>query len=186
MRTIENISQDIYIINKSKFISLAYPVSSEEECKDILSTLKKKYSDATHVCFAYILDSPRLEKCSDDGEPSGTAGRPILEVIKKKKISNVLCAVVRYFGGKKLGAGGLIRAYTTSTNMVLEKVNIVDKEETIKFDIEVDIKDGDKLKNMCSRLGANVINCKYSDRVSMTIEAGTEDIKDKILSGLWK
>lgn len=99
-------------MNKSKFYSFIYNVTRVEEVNEILANLRAEYKKATHVCYAYILTSPSAEKCSDDGEPSGTAGLPIITMLKRKNMHDCLAVVVRYFGGKKLGAGGLIRAYT--------------------------------------------------------------------------
>lgn len=108
------------IINKSRFIAYMYEIESLLEVKQILENLKKEHKKANHVCYAYVYNKEMVaEKCSDDGEPKGTAGYPILNVIKKKKLNNTLVAVVRYFGGIKLGAGGLTRAYTKSASSVL-------------------------------------------------------------------
>lgn len=96
----------------SRFIGLAFPVRDEDQCKTILQNLKKKYFDATHICFAYVLNPDKsLWRINDDGEPSGTAGKPILGQINSNELTNVLIAVVRYYGGTKLGTGGLIQAY---------------------------------------------------------------------------
>ena len=103
------------LINKSKFINYIIPVSSLEETKSKLNELRKLYSDASHHCFAYILgNNQEVQKYNDDGEPSKTAGMPILEVLKKHDLTNVLSVTIRYYGGVKLGAGGLTRAYTKS------------------------------------------------------------------------
>lgn len=170
MKTIKEKSQYVYEINKSKFITFAYPVKDESECKEILSNLNIEYKDATHICFAYVLCSPQIEKCSDNGEPSGTAGRPILEVLKKKDLNNILCVVIRYFGGKKLGAGGLIRAYTNSANGVLDECEIIDYIEKIKCRVLCDIKFGDKLKKDIIRLGGEIIKINYLDKVEIYFE----------------
>lgn len=108
------------VINKSRFIAYRYDLNSINDVEDILSKLKKEHKKATHICYAYVYsrDSVR-EKACDDGEPNGTAGYPILNVIKKKNLTNTFVAVVRYFGGIKLGAGGLTRAYTKATAEVL-------------------------------------------------------------------
>lgn len=110
------------IIKKSKFYGYCFEVKTEEEIKTILEKLKKENKKATHICYAYSLSSNGVlkEKFCDDNEPNGTAGRPILEVIKKKNLTNIVVFVVRYFGGIKLGAGGLIRAYTKTTSSTLE------------------------------------------------------------------
>ena len=108
------------IINKSRFIAYRYDLENIEQVKEIISALKKEHKRANHVCYAYVFNKGVVsEKCSDDGEPGGTAGYPILNVIKKKNLTNTLVAVVRYFGGIKLGAGGLTRAYTKSAAGVL-------------------------------------------------------------------
>lgn len=107
-------------INKSRFIAYKLELSSLDEVKPFLEKLKKEHKKARHVCYAYVYNKEIIsEKCSDDGEPGGTAGYPILNVIKKKNLTNVLVAVVRYFGGIKLGAGGLTRAYTKACAGVL-------------------------------------------------------------------
>lgn len=106
-------------IKKSKFIGYKLCAQSVKEVENALSYLKSEHKKATHICYAYSLKSPFLEKAVDDGEPSSTAGKPILSVIQKKKLSDVCVFVVRYFGGIKLGAGGLVRAYTKVASEVL-------------------------------------------------------------------
>ena len=114
----EEITNEI-IINKSRFITVLTNINDIDKVKEKLENIKKTYKDATHYCFAYIINNH--EKCSDDGEPSGTAGMPILNVLKQNNLTNILCVVIRYFGGIKLGAGGLIRAYSTSASEALNK-----------------------------------------------------------------
>ena len=106
-------------INKSKFYGILFPVDNVEEVKEYLNQVRKDYPKATHYCYAYRVNG--LEKSNDDGEPSGTAGRPILNVLQKRGLSNIMVAVVRYFGGIKLGAGGLVRAYSKATTEALEE-----------------------------------------------------------------
>ena len=110
-------------IKKSKFIGQLFNVSSQEEILSILQETKKEHKKATHICYAYRLSSPFSEKTFDDGEPSGTAGKPILNVLQKQDRHNCLLIVVRYFGGIKLGAGGLVRAYSKTASETL-KINI--------------------------------------------------------------
>ena len=108
------------VINKSRFVAYKLELNSLDEVKPFLASLKKEHKKANHVCYAYVYNKDMVsEKCSDNGEPNGTAGYPILNVIKKKNLTNVLVAVVRYFGGIKLGAGGLTRAYTKACAGVL-------------------------------------------------------------------
>lgn len=122
MKTIKyNITHE-YIIQKSKFISMLYQVNNEEEVINILNRLKLEFKDATHICYAYIINN--IKRFQDDGEPSGTAGMPILNVIEQQNLNMVLAVVIRYFGGIKLGAGGLVRAYTTSVVEALENQDL--------------------------------------------------------------
>ncbi|MBR3229576.1 MAG: YigZ family protein [Bacilli bacterium] len=119
MKTIKEEKESEIIINKSKFISIITKVETIDEVKDKLKEIKKKYKGATHYCYAYIING--YQKCSDDKEPSGTAGIPILNILKTNELNYILCVVVRYFGGIKLGAGGLVRAYSSSTKEVIGK-----------------------------------------------------------------
>ena len=167
MKSIDGQYEDLYIINKSKFYSFAYPVTTEEEIKEILSGLRERFADATHICFAYSLSNPRLEKADDNGEPSGTAGKPLLELIKKKNMENVLVVSVRYFGGIKLGAGGLVRAYTNSGNLVLDKAQIVDLVLEKKYRLEIDVSQGARVQETLRNLGAEVVSCVYTDKLSL-------------------
>lgn len=107
-------------IKKSKFIGLYFSVKSQDEVVEILNNLKKEHKKATHICYAYRLTSPFSEKAFDDGEPSGTAGKPILNVLQKQDKKDSLLVVVRYFGGIKLGAGGLVRAYSKTASETLK------------------------------------------------------------------
>lgn len=107
-------------IKKSKFIGLYFPVRSQDEVVEILNNLKKEHKKATHICYAYRLTNPFSEKAFDDGEPFGTAGKPILNVLQKQDKKDSLLVVVRYFGGIKLGAGGLVRAYSKTASETLK------------------------------------------------------------------
>ena len=134
MKTVkENIENEI-IINKSRFITLLIKINNPDEIEKNLKEIKKKYKDATHYCYAYIIGNK--EKCSDNGEPSGTAGMPILNVLKQNDLTNILCIVIRYFGGIKLGAGGLIRAYSTSASEALNKAIITNLVNGYNITIE--------------------------------------------------
>ena len=114
--------QTLIEIKKSKFYGYKYDITEQSEADEIIANLRKEHKKANHVCFAYkIVSGQEIVKFSDDGEPSGTAGRPIFGVIEKKNIKNVLVVVVRYFGGIKLGAGGLVRAYTKTASDVLSE-----------------------------------------------------------------
>ncbi len=122
MKTIKDLVINEITINKSRFITVLCSVYTLDEVNERIKFYKKKYKDASHYCSAYILDS--YMKCDDDGEPSGTAGIPILNVLKANDLHYVLCIVIRYFGGVKLGAGGLVRAYSNSVSKALDKASI--------------------------------------------------------------
>ena len=139
MYTIEkNIKHEIEV-NKSKFITNLYTVNNLDDVKMYLNTVKNEYKGATHYCYAYIIDGNI--KCSDDKEPSGTAGNPILNILTQHKLNRILCIVVRYFGGTKLGTGGLIRAYSTSCNEALAKTKIVKLKDAYKIRIKFNYND---------------------------------------------
>lgn len=167
MISIDGIYEDLLIINKSKFYAFVYPISSEEQAKEYIALLEDKYADATHVCTAYLLSNPKVEKANDDGEPSGTAGKPMLELLKKKGLDNVLLAVVRYFGGIKLGAGGLVRAYTNAGNLVLDKTKIIEIISVDEYLGVVDIGIGNKVMETIRAIGGEILSVKYTDKVEM-------------------
>lgn len=133
----ENIKNEI-IINKSRFITYIYKVENENQVNYILNELKKEYKDATHYCYSYIIGN--IKRFNDDGEPSHTAGMPILNVLENKRLNNVLAVVIRYFGGIKLGAGGLVRAYTNSISDAIKDDNIIPIIKEYKKRIEFDYK----------------------------------------------
>ena len=172
-----------YLIQKSKFISYAIPVFDEDKCKEILASLRDKYNDATHVCFAYILSNPRVEKCSDDGEPVGTAGKPIIELIKKKKLENVLVVVVRYFGGIKLGAGGLVRAYTHSASLSLTDVKVIEFKEYVKYLVRAPHEVASKLQLAIEKSNGKILKIAYEDKVK--IEFVCENV-DNLKNIFWE
>lgn len=143
MFTIENEVCNEIIINKSKFITLLYNIDNVSKIPNILNNLKKEYKDATHYCYCYIVGN--LKRANDDGEPSHTAGMPMLNVLENKKLNNILAVVIRYFGGIKLGAGGLVRAYTNSVSKALEKANIIPIKKEMKAKVEFDYENIDKV-----------------------------------------
>lgn len=167
MVSIDSIYKDMLVVNKSKFYSFVYPVTTEEQAKEYISKLRGEFADATHVCTAYLLSSPKVERANDDGEPSGTAGKPMLELLKKKGMDNVLLAVVRYFGGIKLGAGGLVRAYTNAGNLVLDKAKLVDIVSVDEYLALIDIALGNKVVESIRQGGGEILSCKYSDKVEI-------------------
>jgi len=130
-------------IKKSKFISKIYKINTIEEATSILLDLKKQYNDATHICYAYIVNE--YKKSSDDGEPGGTAGIPMLQVLEKNNLNYILCVVIRYFGGIKLGAGGLVRAYTKSVSDLIKQTDIVELIQGYKIKLTAPYEEQKKL-----------------------------------------
>ena len=136
MRRIQDSYENTIIIQKSEFICRLYRVESVEMVDSILETVRKKHYDATHNCYAYIIgDNQEIQKCSDDGEPSKTAGAPMMDVLKKNNMTNILAIVTRYFGGILLGAGGLVRAYSSSVSECLKKASLFDIKMQTKFQL---------------------------------------------------
>lgn len=178
MYTVKNNIEKTIIINKSKFISKSYFVTDTNEANNILNNLKDKYSDATHVCFGYIINNSI--KYSDDNEPNNTAGLPIYNVISKNKLNCVLIVVIRYFGGIKLGAGGLTRAYSNSAIEVIND-NITELVNGYTIKIELDyifIKNVDYILK-----DVNIINKEYNENIAITFEISIDRldiIKEKL------
>jgi uncharacterized YigZ family protein len=135
----QEVSEHEIIIQKSRFIAHIKRAETEGEAQEFIQTLKKKYWDATHNCSAYLIgENDHIQKANDDGEPSGTAGVPILEVLKKKKLKDTVVVITRYFGGIKLGAGGLIRAYGKATSEGLETAGIVERRLVQVIHVKID------------------------------------------------
>lgn len=138
-KTIAEKSEGIYKEKGSKFIAYAYPVSSEEEIKEHIAKLKKEYYDARHHCYAYMLGADKKNfRANDDGEPSSTAGKPILGQILSNDLTNIIIVVIRYFGGTKLGVSGLIHAYKTAAAETIENAEILDKTVNDIYEIHFD------------------------------------------------
>lgn len=165
-------------INKSEFIGHAFYVESIDEAEKYISEIRKKYKDATHNCFAYIIGTDKLiQKYSDDGEPSGTAGIPMLEVLRKKDLTNCLVISTRYFGGILLGAGGLVRAYTKSTVGALEESIIVKKELFYNIDIILDYVFWGKIENILKNFGLEIINIEYLEQVKINLSVKKDNFE---------
>ena len=143
---VKDFRQEI-VIEKSRFICTLKKVQSEAEAQEFIKTIKKEFWDATHNCSAYIVDD-MAQRSSDDGEPSGTAGLPMLEVLRKNKLTNTAAVVTRYFGGIKLGAGGLVRAYTNSVAEAVKAAGIAQKVLVSKFSFIYDLNEVGKILNI--------------------------------------
>lgn len=157
-------------IEKSQFITTARHISSEEEAQNFIAEMRKKYADATHNCYAYVAD--RLGNClrfSDDGEPSGTAGMPILEVIRNKKLYETAVVVTRYFGGIKLGAGGLVRAYSGCASENLDATQKVLYEMCSQSEYTVAYQSVDLFFRFFSEKSADIIESRYENDVTFVV-----------------
>lgn len=160
---------------KSRFIAHVFPVESEEQASEFVEKTKKKYWDARHNCYAYVLGSSgEVSRCSDDGEPSGTAGRPILEVLMGQEIRNVLVIVTRYFGGTLLGTGGLVRAYSQATQAGLKESQLITKTLGYRMTIDTDYNGIGKLQFLAAGLEIPIVDTLYSDRVQMILMVASE------------
>ena len=163
---------------KSRFIATVFSVESEEEALEIVAKMKKKYWDARHNCYAYVIgDNNQVQRFSDDGEPSQTAGKPILDVLLAEQIHNVLVVVTRYFGGTLLGTGGLVRAYSKATKMGLDNSVLVDKVYGTELKIRLDYSGTQKVKHIISQLGVYTIDTIYSDVVEEIVVASDEKLE---------
>lgn len=162
----ENASYEI-VEKKSKFIGNVFYVESKEEAEKIIKEQKKKYHDARHNCWAYrVLDDNNVvEKSSDDGEPSGTAGAPMLNILSKENIVNTLVVVTRYFGGILLGTGGLVKAYSESTKLALEQAKITKIEEGFIYKIEINYSDLDSFKYYLKNNEIKLVKEEYFENV---------------------
>lgn len=166
----ENVCAEL-VEKKSKFIANIFYVESREEAEDIIKKVNKKYYDARHNCYAYriITKDGVIEKSSDDGEPSGTAGAPMLTIVSKNNIANVLVVVTRYFGGILLGTGGLVKAYSGTCVLALEKANIIEKDLADVYKIEVDYSDVNKFKYFARNNKILILKEEYLTNVSIEI-----------------
>lgn len=160
---------DELIEKKSRFIVSVIPVVTTEQVTEELEKIRKKYYDARHNCFAYVVgDNGDDIRCSDDGEPSGTAGKPILEVIQGSNIKNILVVVTRYFGGTLLGTGGLVRAYTQATQLGLAGSMVIEKEWGQYLDIRTDYNGIGKVQYILGEHQIHIINSEYTDTVKVS------------------
>lgn len=169
---------DEFIEKKSKFIGYAFKVENEEEALEILEKIKKKHNDATHNCSAYIIGEDKLiQRYNDDGEPSGTAGVPILEVLKKEDLTNIMVIVTRYFGGILLGAGGLVRAYTKGAKIAIDASKKVEMTEYNNISIKYDYTYHGSIQNYLIKNQHIIINENFTDKVEISIHLLEEDRK---------
>ena len=165
-RTVYEGGQGEIIEKKSRFIATVKPVKTEEEALEFIESLKKRYWDATHNCFAYIIGGGTpLKRCSDDGEPSGTAGRPMLDVLEGESLSDVAVVVTRYFGGTLLGTGGLVRAYSGAVRAGLDASVLITRLRGIHLLIGTDYTGLGKIQYLLGQRGIKTLESRYTDAV---------------------
>ena len=170
MKTVYIGGEGEIVEKKSRFIATVRPVASEEEAVAFIAEMKKKYWDARHNCSAFVIgDRQELSRCSDDGEPAQTAGRPMLDVLLREEIHNVAVVVTRYFGGVLLGTGGLVRAYTTATARALENAEVVTVRSVVELSVTVDY-------SLYERASLLIDAAQFTDRVTLhwQMPEGTE------------
>nr|WP_235043524.1 YigZ family protein [Oenococcus oeni] len=179
MITVKQNSTKELIIKKSRFIADIYPLKEEQEAKKIIENVRKKNPNANHVVFAYTVGLNReIQRMSDNGEPVGTAGKPVLDAITKNNLINVLITVTRYFGGIKLGAGGLIRAYSQSASQTIENAQLATFVNYDRLQLIFDYSLIDKLKYFIEKQKAVVMETNYQTKVQAVILVETSDSKN--------
>lgn len=175
------------IEKKSRFIATVIPAEDEETALEFIESMKKKYWNATHNCYAYVIgERNELQRCSDDGEPGGTAGRPMLDVLLGEEIHNVVVVVTRYFGGTLLGTGGLVRAYSSATKAGLESSVIITKIYGVKLQIETDYTGLGKIQYILGQRGLKILDSEYSDKVVLSVlipQTELDAVKAELIEG---
>lgn len=173
--------QDEIVEKKSRFIGITYPIDSEEEAVMYIEECKKKYWDARHRCFAYVLgENMELQRFSDDGEPQGTAGKPILETLLGSQVHNCLVIVVRYFGGTLLGTGGLVRAYSQAAKAGLEAGVVLEKIRGVLLNVTTDYNSIGKIQYLLGNRSIDIWKSEYGENVALQVLVPA-DLVDKIM-----
>ena len=173
-------AEGIYEEKKSRFIAKVYKVDNENEVSSYIEEARKKYWDARHNCYAYVIgNNNEITRCSDDGEPSGTAGKPILEVITRMGVHNCLIIVTRYFGGTLLGTGGLVRAYTDASVTALNNSLLATQVSGVRYIVTTDYNGSGKIQYAMASVNAEIADTEYTDKVTMKIVIEKE--REKLL-----
>ncbi len=181
-RTVYSGGEAEIIEKKSRFIATVKPVKSEEEAIAFIESLKKKYWDATHNCSAYVIGERfQIQRCSDDGEPSGTAGKPMLDVLLGEQIHDMVVVVTRYFGGTLLGTGGLVRAYQGATKAGLEASVVITKMHGHKVSIQTDYTGLGKIQYILGQRGITILSSEYTDKVDLEVLL-PEDVVKQVMA----
>ena len=163
-----------FVVSRSRFIGWAKPAAREEDALAFIEDIRKAHGDASHNAWAYALDGAR-ERCSDDGEPRGTAGVPILEVIHREGLQDTVVVVTRYFGGVKLGAGGLLRAYGKGAKIAIDAAGVIERRPYLSFSITASYADGERLQRECGACGYRITHIDYQDKMTLTVLVTPEE-----------
>lgn len=179
MRTIRRGGEHEIEIKKSRFLCAMERVDSEEAARAFIAERRKEHWNATHNCTAYVLgDDGGVQRSSDDGEPAGTAGIPMLEVLRHRRITDTVAVVTRYFGGTKLGAGGLIRAYGNAVSAAVEEFGLLERRQLLVVDVYADYVLGGRLESDLRESALTVRNVAYEDRVRIEVALPEEELPD--------
>lgn len=167
-KTVELEADDFFVEKKSRFIGYAKPVKTQDEAIEFINKIKAKHWDATHNVYAYVLKDNNIQRYSDDGEPSGTAGVPVLDVLLKENLVDVCVVATRYFGGTMLGAGGLVRAYSHTSKIAVNAANIITMAQCSVLSVDIDYSFYDRMNAILNEFSANVMNTDFSDKITIT------------------
>lgn len=182
-KTVEKAAVAEFTEKKSRFIGYVCPVKTAEEAQNFITEVRSKNREATHNVPAYVLRENNIQRCSDDGEPSGTAGVPVLDVILKSEVKDVCVVVTRYFGGVLLGAGGLVRAYSHGSKIALEAGGIITLAPCAVLQVEADYSFYERIRVMLEDNSANIEDCIFSDNVKIIFsirDTRVDDISQKL------
>src|SRR5690554_6026151 len=175
-KTVKGYGEKEIVISKSRFIAYVDRAETEEEAMEFINKIKKKHHNATHNCSAYMIgEHDQIQKANDDGEPSGTAGVPILEVLKKRGLKDTTVVVTRYFGGIKLGAGGLIRAYASTTTLAINTTGVVERRLMQEYKVTVEYPLLGKIENEIQKTNYLLAHVEYTDKVTLHIFVNNDE-----------
>lgn len=187
LKTVYRGGENEIVEKKSRFIATVIPAEDEETALAFIESMKKKYWNASHNCYAYVIgERSELQRCSDDGEPGGTAGRPMLDVLLGEEIHNVAVVVTRYFGGTLLGTGGLVRAYSQAAKAGLESAAVITKIWGSKLIIHTDYTGLGKIQYILGQRSLKIIDSQYTDQVVLTVlipETELKEVQEELVEG---
>ena len=187
LKTVYRGGENEIIEKKSRFIATVIPAEDEDTALEFIESMKKKYWNASHNCYAYVIgERSELQRCSDDGEPQGTAGRPMLDVLLGEEVHNVAVVVTRYFGGTLLGTGGLVRAYSSATKAGLEASTIISKRWGSKLMVHTDYTGLGKIQYILGQRGLKILDSQYTDQVLLTVmipETQVKEVQEELIEG---